>query len=123
MFLLSRVREARRGTRGDRAISASVAKVAPIVTSAPVLFAVSIGVFSTSHIIVLKILGVGTALAVLANSILVCCLLLPAVMELLGRSAWWLPVALDRLYRRLGFAEEDDSAADTRLDTKGSVSG
>jgi uncharacterized membrane protein YdfJ with MMPL/SSD domain len=123
VFLLSRVREARRGTRGDQAISASVAKVAPIVTSAAVLFAVSIGVFSTSHIIVLKILGVGTAIAVLANSILVCCLLLPAVMELLGRSAWWLPVALDRLYRRLGFSEEDDAAPDTRLETKGSVSG
>jgi uncharacterized membrane protein YdfJ with MMPL/SSD domain len=123
VFLLSRLREARRGGRNDQAISASVAKVAPIVTSAAILFAVSIGVFSTSHIIVLKILGVGTALAVLANSILVCCLLLPAVMKLLGRSAWWLPAALDRLYRRLGLHEEDDATPGSRLETEGSVSG
>jgi uncharacterized membrane protein YdfJ with MMPL/SSD domain len=123
VFLLSRVREARRGGRNDQAISASVAKVAPIVISAAILFAVSIGVFSTSHIIVLKILGVGTALAVLANSILVCCLLLPAVMELLGRSAWWLPAALDRLYHRFGLPEEDDATPGSRLETEGSVSG
>jgi uncharacterized membrane protein YdfJ with MMPL/SSD domain len=123
VFLLSRLREARRGGRDGEAISASLAKVAPIVTSAAILFAVSIGVFSTSHIIVLKILGVGTALAVLANSILVCCLLLPAVMKLLGPSAWWLPAALDRLYRRLGLPEEDDATPGIRLETKGSGSG
>jgi uncharacterized membrane protein YdfJ with MMPL/SSD domain len=123
VFLLSRVREARQGGRDDQAISGSVAKVAPIVTSAAVLFAVSIGVFGTSHIVVLKILGVGTALAVLANSILVSCVLLPAVMQLLGRSAWWLPAALERLYRRFGVAEEDDATPGIRLETKGSVSG
>ena len=107
------------GARSDQAISSSVAKVGPIVTSAAVLFAVSIGVFGTSNMIVLKILGVGTALAVLTNAILVCCLLLPAVMELLGRSAWWLPAVLDRLYRRLGLSEDD--GAGIRLDTKASV--
>jgi RND superfamily putative drug exporter len=53
----------------------------------------------------------------------VCCLLLPAVMTLLGRSAWWLPAALDRLYRRLDVPEEDDAPPASRLETKGSVSG
>jgi uncharacterized membrane protein YdfJ with MMPL/SSD domain len=119
VFLLSRVREGRRGDRSDQAISGSVTKVAPIVTSAAVLFAVSIGVFGTSNIVVLKILGVGTALAVLANSTLVCCLLLPAVLAMLGRSAWWLPTPLDRLYGRLGLREGDDTTPDIRLETKG----
>jgi hypothetical protein len=45
----------------------------------------------------------------------------PAVMELLGRGAWWLPAVLDRLYRRLGLSEDD--AAGIRLDTKPSVGG
>jgi RND superfamily putative drug exporter len=121
VFLLSRVREARLGAHSHQAISGSVAKVAPIVTSAAVLFAVSIGVFGTSNMIVLKILGVGTALAVLTNAILVCCLLLPAVMELLGRSAWWLPTALDRLYRGLALSEDD--AAGIHLDTNATVGG
>jgi uncharacterized membrane protein YdfJ with MMPL/SSD domain len=102
VFLLSRVREARLQGRPDReAIGGSVATVGRIVTSAAVLFAVSIGVFGTSDIIVLKILGIGTALAVLVDSLLVRCLLLPASLRLLGRRAWWLPTPLVRLHRHL----------------------
>ena len=85
------MRDARLWSHTDHAISRTVAKVGPIVTSAAVLFAVSIEVFGTAKMIVLKILGVGTALAVLTNAIRVCGLALPAVMVLLGRSAWWLP--------------------------------
>jgi uncharacterized membrane protein YdfJ with MMPL/SSD domain len=107
VFLLSRVREARLQSRTDRdAIRASVATVGRIVTSAALLFAVSIGVFGTSDIIVLKILGIGTALAVLVDSLLVRCLLLPATLRLLGRRAWWLPSPLARLHGRIGLHEE-----------------
>jgi RND superfamily putative drug exporter len=102
VFLLSRVREARLAGRPDReAIADGVATVGRIVTSAAVLFAVSIGVFGTSNIVVLKILGIGTALAVLADAVLVRCLLFPAVLSLLGAHAWWLPAALTRLHRRI----------------------
>jgi uncharacterized membrane protein YdfJ with MMPL/SSD domain len=111
VFLLSRVREARLEGRTDReAISGSVATVGRIVTSAALLFAVSIGVFGTSNIIVLKILGIGTALAVLVDSMLGRCLLLPACLRLLGGQAWWLPPSLTRLHRRIGLHEEDESA-------------
>ena len=111
VFLLSRIREARLEGHADRdAISASVASVGRIVTSAAVLFAVSIGVFGTSDIVVLKILGIGTALAVLVDAVLVRCLLLPATLALLGRQTWWLPSSLTRLHRRLGLHEDHDSA-------------
>jgi uncharacterized membrane protein YdfJ with MMPL/SSD domain len=107
VFLFSRVREARLEGRTDReAISRSVATVGRIVTSAAVLFAVSIGVFGTSHIIVLKILGLGTAIAVLVDSLLVRCLLLPASLRLLSPRIWWLPAPLARLHRRVGLHEE-----------------
>src|SRR6266498_2168996 len=107
VFLLSRVREARlRGQTDREAIGGSVATVGRIVTSAAVLFAVSIGVFGTSNIIVLKILGIGTALAVLVDSLLVRCLLLPACLRLLGGHAWWLPPSIARLHRRIGLHEE-----------------
>jgi RND superfamily putative drug exporter len=107
VFLLSRVREARLQGQSDReAISGGVATVGRIVTSAAILFAVSIGVFGISHVIVLKILGFGTALAVLADSLLIRCLLLPATLALLGHRAWWLPSPLMRLHRRIGLREE-----------------
>jgi putative drug exporter of the RND superfamily len=60
--------------------------------------------------IVLKILGIGTALAVLVDSVLVRCLLLPAYLRLLGRRAWWLPSPLARLHGRIGLHEDGDSA-------------
>jgi putative drug exporter of the RND superfamily len=97
VFLLSRVREARqRGTPDQAAIGSSVATTGRIVTSAALLFAVSIGIFGTSNIIVLKILGIGTALAVLLDAVLVRCLLLPATLTLLGRHAWWLSHSVQR---------------------------
>ena len=115
VFLLSRVREARlQGLPDRKAISGSVATVGPIVTSAAVLFAVSIGVFGTSNIVVLKILGIGTALAVLVDSLLVRCLLLPATLSLLGRRAWWLPPTLARLHRRIGLHDDTGPGAPVR---------
>ena len=110
VFMLSRIREARLQGRSEReAISGSVATVGRIVTSAAVLFAVSIGVFGTSNIVVLKILGFGAAIAVLADAVLVRCLLLPASLTLLGHRTWWLPPALSRLQLRVG-GHEDESA-------------
>ncbi len=115
VFMLSRVREARLQGRKDRdAISGSVATVGRIVTSAAILFAVSIGVFGTSDIIVLKILGLGTALAVLVDSLLVRCLLLPAALRLLSPQVWWLPRPLVRLHRRIGLHEGADMPAAAR---------
>jgi uncharacterized membrane protein YdfJ with MMPL/SSD domain len=114
VFLLSRVREQRLQGRSDReAIGNSVATVGRIVTSAAVLFAVSIGVFGISDIVVLKILGIGTALAVLADSVLVRCLLLPSSLALLGRHAWWLPSSLRRLHRRFDLHDEELADAGT----------
>jgi uncharacterized membrane protein YdfJ with MMPL/SSD domain len=112
VFLLSRVREARQKTSDEpEAVGGSVAIIGRIVTSAAVLFAVSIGAFGTSNIIVLKILGVGAALAVLVDSLLVRCLLLPASLRLLGRAAWWLPTSLNRVHQRIGLHEHEAAPA------------
>jgi putative drug exporter of the RND superfamily len=114
VFLLSRIREARLAGRTEReAISGSVATVGPIVTSAAALFAVSIGIFGVSNIIVLKILGIGTACAVLADAVLVRCLLFPALLSLFGRRAWWLPAGLARLHRQI--SREGDVESDVAV--------
>ena len=47
----------------------------------------------------------GTALAVVIDATLVRALLVPSLMELLGRWNWWAPRPLRRLHRRIGLAE------------------
>ena len=46
-------------------------------------------------------MGVILGVAVLLDTLLVRLLLLPAVLRLLGRAAWWTPRVLDRLPRGL----------------------
>jgi RND superfamily putative drug exporter len=48
-----------------------------------------------------KLFGVGLASAVLLDALIIRCLLVPAIMELLGRRAWWMPAWLNRRLPRL----------------------
>jgi RND superfamily putative drug exporter len=64
-----------------------------------------------------KEFGVGLAVAIAIDATLVRCLLVPAVMVLLGRRAWWLPRWLGRLVPQVSiegekfFAERDAAQA------------
>jgi RND superfamily putative drug exporter len=69
------------------------------------MFAVAIGAFATSKIIFVKQNGIGTALAVLIDASIIRALLVPSLMELLGRWNWWAPAPLRRLHERFGINE------------------
>ncbi len=51
---------------------------------------------------VLKVFGLGLAAAIFIDATLVRMVLVPAVMELLGRANWWMPAWLDRIVPHLG---------------------
>ena len=55
------------------------------------------GGFVFSHLTMVRPLGFGLAAGVLLDAFVVRMLLMPAIMHLLGRSAWWLPRWLDRI--------------------------
>jgi RND superfamily putative drug exporter len=76
-----------------------------IVTAAALLFSVAIGAFVTSEVIFIKELGLGTALAVLIDASIIRALLVPSLMELLGKWNWWAPRPLRRLHARIGLSE------------------
>jgi RND superfamily putative drug exporter len=57
--------------------------------------------FVTSGEIFLKLLGIGMATAVLVDATVVRMVLVPALMQLLGRANWWMPRWLDRAVPRL----------------------
>ena len=61
--------------------------------------------FATSEIVFIKELGVGTALAVLIDATIIRALLVPALMEMLGKWNWWAPGWMRRLHQRIGLSE------------------
>jgi RND superfamily putative drug exporter len=112
VFLLSRIKEARDGGASDsESVAIGLERTGRIVTAAALLFAVAIGAFATSKLVFIKELGVGTALAVLIDASIIRALLVPSLMELLGKWNWWAPTPLRRLHDRVGLDEGPSAVA------------
>jgi trehalose monomycolate/heme transporter len=108
VFLVSRMREQYDLTGDTRqSIVEGLKRTGPIITSAALLLIIVIGSFSASGITFIKLVGVGMFIAILLDATIVRAVLVPAVMTLLGRAAWWTPGPLKRLYARYGVAERD----------------
>jgi uncharacterized membrane protein YdfJ with MMPL/SSD domain len=106
VFLLSRIKEARDGGASDsESVAIGLERTGRIVTAAAVLFSIAIGAFATSEIVFIKENGIGTALAVLIDATIIRALLVPSLMELLGKWNWWAPAPLRRLHARVGLSE------------------
>jgi putative drug exporter of the RND superfamily len=89
VFILSRVRELwTRGSSPKEAIVGGIASSAGVVTSAALVMVAVFSIFTTIPLIDLKILGVGTAAAVLIDATVVRGVLVPAALALLGDRAW-----------------------------------
>jgi putative drug exporter of the RND superfamily len=89
VFILSRIRELwARGSSLDQAIIGGIGSSAGVVTSAALVMVAVFSIFTTLPLVDLKILGVGTAAAVLIDATVVRGILLPAVLALLGSKAW-----------------------------------
>ncbi|WP_406346074.1 MMPL family transporter [Streptomyces sp. NBC_00648] len=112
VFLLSRIRERYLRT-GDNteSVAFGLQHTGRIITAAAVLVAVVLFVFAVSGVTLLKLLGVGLALAVILDATLVRAVLVPSFMRLAGRANWWAPGPLRRLHDRAGLREDADDGA------------
>ncbi|MFE3143848.1 MMPL family transporter [Streptomyces scopuliridis] len=98
VFLLARVQESWLRTHESKGSVALGLEITARVISCAALIMVSVfAAFILSDNIVVKMLGLGLAVSVLIDATIVRLLLVPAVMTLLGESAWWLPRWLDRI--------------------------
>jgi RND superfamily putative drug exporter len=89
VFILSRIRERwARGSSPKEAVVSGIAASAGTVTSAALIMVAVFSIFTTIPLIDLKILGVGTAAAILIDATLIRGILLPAALALLGDRAW-----------------------------------
>jgi putative drug exporter of the RND superfamily len=111
VFLVSRMHEEWRRT-GDahHAVREGLATTGGVITAAAAIMIVVFGAFVLSPERMLQQFGLGLAVAVLLDALVIRCLVVPAVMRLLGRRAWWLPRWLDRLLPHVPL--EGDSVRD-----------
>jgi putative drug exporter of the RND superfamily len=102
VFLLSRVREQYlKHGEPSRAVVEGVTKTARVITAAAAIMVVVFLAFVGSSEVFLKLMGIGMATAILVDATVVRMMLVPAVMQLLGRATWWIPGWLDRILPRL----------------------
>ena len=89
VFILSRIRELRvRGAAPEDAVIEGIASSGGVVTSAALIMVAVFSIFTMLPLVDLKILGVGTAVAVLIDATVVRGVLVPAVLALLGDRVW-----------------------------------
>jgi RND superfamily putative drug exporter len=102
VFLLTRIRGQWLRT-GDNAtaVADGLALTARVITAAAAIMFVVFASFVLGNVRVLKVFGLGLAVAVLVDATVVRLVLVPATMELLGRANWWLPRWLGRVVPRV----------------------
>ncbi|MBB6421529.1 MMPL family transporter [Streptomyces sp. AK010] len=112
IFLLSRVHEAWLRTGDAKGSVAHALEItARVITCAALIMVSVFAAFLLSNNIVVKMLGLGLAVSVLIDATVVRLLMVPAVMTLLGRHAWWMPRWLDRV---LPHIDAEGSKAEAR---------
>jgi len=89
IFLLSRVREEARDHALPEAVRRAVANTGGVITSAGVILAGTFAVLAVQPLRETLEIGLGVALGVLLDTLVVRALLVPGVTLLLGRRAWW----------------------------------
>ena len=98
VVLVSRIHEEWRRT-GDAAgaVREGLAMTGGVITAAAAIMIVVFGAFLASPGRMLQEMGLGLAVAVLLDAVVIRCLVVPAALRLLGERAWWLPRWIGRL--------------------------
>ncbi len=117
VFLLTQMREHFTQTGDEkRAVVEGLANTGRVITSAAAIMVCVFTSFVLNGDPVVKEFGVGLAVAIAIDSTLVRCLLVPAVMVLLGKRAWWLPGWMERFVPHISIeGEEYFAARDAKL--------
>ncbi|MDK0520008.1 MMPL family transporter [Streptomyces sp. ML-6] len=98
VFLVTRMREAYvHGEKPGQAIVTGFRHGARVVTAAAVIMMAVFAGFIGSSEQMVKMIGFSLAIAVFFDAFVVRMAIVPAVLALLGRRAWWLPGWLDRI--------------------------
>ena len=108
-FLVTSMHEAYRET-GDakRSVRRGFAHASKVVVAAAVIMVAIFAGFVGNHDSTIRAIGFGLAFGIFVDAFLVRLTIVPAVMALLDRAAWWLPGWLDRFLPHVSIEGEDD---------------
>jgi uncharacterized membrane protein YdfJ with MMPL/SSD domain len=90
IFVFSRIAEARRSGMDEAdAITAGISRTGRLITSAAVIFAIAVGANVFSDLVIVKEFALAVAIAVILDATIVRGVLVPSILRMLGRRAWW----------------------------------
>jgi RND superfamily putative drug exporter len=100
VFILSRIREAYDITGSARAaVVEGIGRTGRLVTGAAIILMLTFLSMSTTPDTDVRILATGLGAGILIDAVVVRCLMVPALVALLGRWNWWLPAWMGRVLR------------------------
>ena len=112
VFLLTRIQEHYRRTKDNHeAVVDGLAVSARVITSAALIMVCVYTSFILNGDPTVKQFGLGLAAAIAVDATVVRCLLVPAVMVMLGRANWWLPRWAESRLPRMGIEGDEFFAA------------
>jgi RND superfamily putative drug exporter len=102
VFLMSRVHEEWERTKdADKAVVEGLAATGGVITAAAIIMIALFASFAVlANDIVTKLFGISLATTIFLDAFIIRSALVPAVMALLGRHAWYMPRRLDRILPR-----------------------
>jgi len=108
VFLMSRIHEEWEHTHEPtESVTRGLALTGRVITAAAVIMVTVFSSFMLGDERVIKLFGLGLASAVLLDAVVIRTILVPAIMQLLGARAWWLPGWLSRVLPRLHVEPQD----------------
>ncbi|MEV7192399.1 MMPL family transporter [Streptomyces sp. NPDC093510] len=131
VFLVTRMREAYvHGARAGEAVVTGFTHGGRVVAAAAIIMISVFSGFIMENDDMIKMMGFGLAIAVLFDAFVVRMAIVPAVLALLGKSAWWLPRWLDKalpnvdvegekLHKNLGDTGAPEAETDRELEPVG----
>ncbi|HEV7680168.1 MAG TPA: MMPL family transporter, partial [Candidatus Dormibacteraeota bacterium] len=111
VFLISRMHEEWLKHRDNaRAVNVGLAATGRVITAAALIMVVVFAAFTLTTDRTIKLIGLGMAVAIALDALVVRTLLVPALMHTFGRANWYLPKWLDRRLPHITLDHDDDTA-------------
>jgi len=114
VFLMSRIHEEWE-SKGDAtlAVTRGLALTGRVITAAAAIMITVFASFMLGEERIIKLFGLGLASAVFIDAVIIRSVLVPSIMQLFGKNAWWIPAWLDRILPRLHVEPAEGDPAPT----------